>query len=261
MSCLSWNCRGLRNLYAVHVLQCLIIHKDLTVVFLCETKSNVRHMERLRMKLNFDKSFTVASDGNLRGLCVLWKEKIDLRLRSYSKHHVDFDVKEPGDSSYWRLIGFYGYPTISDRSKSWQLLDSLCGEEALPWMCIGNFNEILQAHEQEKGNIRSENQMKSFRNIVEACRFKDLGYSGNIYMCLTTLRGGIKVRLDRALGNQAWIDLFPSFRMQHLNKTSSDHVPILLTWNVRRIRRGKKQFCYDEAWNMQEGCDEVVQQG
>lgn len=77
------------------------------------------------MKLNYDRSFIVASNGNSGGLCVLWKEEIDLRLRSYSKNHVDFDVGEPEDRSYWRLTGLYGYPAVSDRYKSWQLLDTL----------------------------------------------------------------------------------------------------------------------------------------
>lgn len=51
--------------------------------------------------------------------------------------------------------------------------------------------------------------MKGFRDIMEKCRFIDLGYFGNKYTWFTTRCGGIKVRLDRALGFQEWIDLFP----------------------------------------------------
>lgn len=119
------------------------------MVFLCETKSNVRYIERLRMKLNYDESFKVASNGNSGGLCVSWKEEVDLRLRSYSKNHDDFGVGESGDRRYWRLTGFCGSSAVCDRYKSWQLLDTLCGNESSPWSCIGDFNEILQAHKQE----------------------------------------------------------------------------------------------------------------
>lgn len=186
MSCLSRNCRGLGNLCAVHALQRLIISKDPTVVFLCETKSNARHMERLRLKLNYDRSFMVNSSGSSGGLCFLWKEEIDLRLRSYSEHHIDFDVGVPGDINYQRLTGFYGYPAVCDRDKSWQLLNTICGDESHPWLCISDFNGILQATEQEDGNSRCERQMKGFRHIVEKCQFQDLGYSGNIYTWFTT---------------------------------------------------------------------------
>ena len=48
---------------------------------------------------------------------------------------------------------------------------------------------------------------------------------------------------------------------KHLNKSSSDHVPVLLNWLGRLPIRGKKQFCYEEAWHMQEGCHEAVQDG
>lgn len=82
--------------------------------------------------------------------------------------------------------------------------------------------------------------MEGFRNIVERCQFNDLGYSGNIFTWFTTRGGGIKVRLDRALGTQAWFDLFSRFRLQHLNKTSSDHVLILLIWDGRCISQGKR---------------------
>ncbi|RXH99641.1 hypothetical protein DVH24_021443 [Malus domestica] len=131
-------------------------------------------------------------------------------LLDVSQHHIDFDVGAIGDACYWRLTGFYGYPTVFDRDKSWQLLDNLYGGASYPWLCIGDFIEVLHAIEQEGGNLRCEHQM------------------------VTCLRGsqrkggGIKVQLDRALGTQPWMDLFPGFRVQYLNKTSSDHVPILL---------------------------------
>lgn len=122
MSCLSWNCRALGNLRAVHVLQRLISNKDPTVVFLRETKSNVAHMERLMRKLNFDRSFTVASRGRSGGLYVLWKDEINLSLRTYSQNHIDMDVGGLGDVDYWCITFFYGFPAVHDRAKSWQLI-------------------------------------------------------------------------------------------------------------------------------------------
>ena len=116
MSCLSWNCRGLGNPRAVHALQRLISSQDPTVVFLCETKSNSRHMEHLRFKLNFDYCFSVDSRGSSGGLCVLWKDEIKLCLRSYSQNHIDFDVGNSTDVCSWRFTAFYGFPSISDQT-------------------------------------------------------------------------------------------------------------------------------------------------
>lgn len=109
--------------------------------------------------------------------------------------------------------------------------------------------------------MRLERQMVGFRSVVEHCNFIDLGYSGNKFRWFTTKRGGIKVRLDRALGNQNWVDLFPRFTVKHLNKSTSDHVPLLINWSGRTPWRGRKQFRYEECWHMQDGCSEAVREG
>lgn len=150
---------------------------------------------------------------------------------------------------------------MANRYKVWQLLQSLCQNDSHPWLCIGDFNEVLQAHEQEGGNVRQHRQMEGFHNAVESCRFIHLGFTGNKYKWFTMKGGGIKVRLDRAPGNQEWIDLFPRFTVNHLNKSMSDHVPVLLDWSGHMPVRGRKQFRYEEFWNMHEGCAEVVRNG
>ena len=149
MSYLSWNCRGLGNPYAVHALQSLISSQDPTVVFLCKTKSNARHMDHLLLKLNFDHIFSVDSRGSSRGLYVLWKEEINLCLRSYSQNHIYFDVGVPSDSDYWCFTIFYGFLAMADRYKSWRLLQTLSSSKSKSWVCIEDFNETLQASEQE----------------------------------------------------------------------------------------------------------------
>lgn len=113
-------------------------------------------------------------------------------------------------------------------------------------MCIGDFNEVLQANEQEEGNVRQDRQIEGFRNTVERCQFIDLGFSGNKFIWSTTKRGGIKVRLDRALGNQEWVDMFPRFSVHHLKKSTSDHVLMVLNWSGCKLVRGRKQFRYEE---------------
>ncbi|XP_070660430.1 uncharacterized protein [Malus domestica] len=79
---------------------------------------------------------------------------------------------------------------------AWEPPGSSCASTAID---SRDFNEILQAHEQEGGNIRHDRQMEGFRGAVEQCRLVDLGFTGNKFTWFTTRGGGIKVRLDRAL--------------------------------------------------------------
>lgn len=103
--------------------------------------------------------------------------------------------------------------------------------------------------------------MEGFRNAVTNCQFQDLGFVGNKYTWETTHGGGIRVRLDRALTNQAWLDMFPQFHVLHLNPTSSDHIPVLLEWEVKRRTKYKRGFQYEEGWAMQKGCTKAVRAG
>ena len=48
----------------------------------------------------------------------------------------------------------------------------------LPWVCMGDFNEILRREEQLGPNIREEYLMEGFREAVDVCQLCDIGYKG-----------------------------------------------------------------------------------
>ena len=45
-------------------------------------------------------------------------------------------------------------------------------------MCLGDFNEILLAEKKQGWLDQPERQMKSFRDALDYCKFKDLGFNG-----------------------------------------------------------------------------------
>jgi hypothetical protein len=51
----------------------------------------------------------------------------------------------------------------------------------LPWLIIGDFNEILFSHEKEGGNARPQGCMDAFRDTLMDCGLEDLGFSGDIF--------------------------------------------------------------------------------
>ena len=48
----------------------------------------------------------------------------------------------------------------------------------LPWVCFGDFNELLEVEEKKEGASRAHNQMQMFRDVLGQCGFVDLGYLG-----------------------------------------------------------------------------------
>jgi hypothetical protein len=102
MNYLAWNCRGLGNLRTVQELARLVRAKDPSVVFLIETWQDDGPLERLRCQLQFENKFVANSRNKGGGLCLFWKQEVNLRVSSFSPSHIDAIINEnqddPGDS-------------------------------------------------------------------------------------------------------------------------------------------------------------------
>ena len=72
----------------------------------------------------------------------------------------------------------------------------------LPWLCIGDFNEVLKHDEHDGIGSRSQAQIQGFRDAVDVCGLVDLGFKGTRWTFEKKVTGGsyTRVRLDRALG-------------------------------------------------------------
>ena len=138
MSCLSWNCHGLRNPQTVDELVTLVGKKDPTVVFLIQTKSNDEVIEKARRKIQFAHKFVVPQPNQGGGLALLWKEDFQLDVQTSSDNHID-SVVDQGMDDAWRITGFYGNPNSTNREASQSLLRDLSHRFSLPWICIGDF--------------------------------------------------------------------------------------------------------------------------
>ncbi|XP_070683541.1 uncharacterized protein [Malus domestica] len=161
----------------------------------------------------------------------------------------------------WRLTGFYGHPITANRHLSWALLKSLGQRSPLPWICMGDFNEILSMEEQLGGNQRRESQMDRFRKAIHACQLIDLGFIGIEYTWTDNRDDEVRCRLDRVLTSQPWLNLFPVTRVCYLNPSKSDHLPILV--KIRSVvelpskKRGRR-FRFEDMWLQEESCEETV---
>ena len=81
-------------------------------------------MERLRVSWGFDCCMAVDAIGK-RGLALLWMHDAWVDVLSFSNNHIDSRIRDPTSEEKLRFIGFYGYPAVGDRWKSWELLRKL----------------------------------------------------------------------------------------------------------------------------------------
>ncbi|KAK2647288.1 hypothetical protein Ddye_014777 [Dipteronia dyeriana] len=198
MNALVWNARGLGSDRAFRVL--LKYKQDYSpdIIFLMETKSNHIQMETIRVKLGFVGKLVVDYVGNNGGLCLLWTDKVNVSLLSFSRFHIDVRVSSWNERD-WRFTGFYCNLDTGQHKHVWNLLQHLHGMAQLPWLCSGDFNEILSADEKVGGLPRSRLMIENFRVTLEYYGFDDLGFQGSRFTWSNKRAGGdlIQERLDR----------------------------------------------------------------
>ena len=118
-------------------------------------------------------------------------------------------------------------------------------------MCLGDFNEVLIAHEHEGAGQRRQAQMDGFRDALDVCALEDLGYQGRAWTFEKKTSGGAycRVRLDRAVASNDWIALFPHATLFHETAATSDHAPIRLQLEPQNtMHTSKKIFRYELYW-------------
>ncbi|XP_057250759.1 uncharacterized protein LOC130591452 [Beta vulgaris subsp. vulgaris] len=262
MSILSLNCRGLGNPSAVGNLRDLLRREAPSLVFLSETKLSSGEFVRIISRLGDFYGLSVDSRGRSGGLALLWKKDINVVLSFMSLHHIDVIVRRGLGEEEWRCTGFYGWPEIQNRHLSWSLLESLTAQSTLPWLCLGDFNEILLDSEKMGGNDRASWQMENFRNAVNVCGFHDVPFSGYefTYDNGRELQDNVQCRLDRALVTTSWSNLFLDAHLWNLDREWSDHAPIKLTlWRRDSVQQlGGKPFRFEQIWASEAECEEVI---
>jgi len=116
------------------------------------------------------------------------------------KLHIDVDIEE-ANGRVWRFTGVYGESQGDKKFRTWEMLKRLSTPSDGPWMCAGDFNEILYNHEKEGGRSCPQSYMDQFREALEACELQDLGFFEMFSLGETIITG------CRATSENVWTGL------------------------------------------------------
>ncbi|PNX85229.1 endonuclease/exonuclease/phosphatase family protein, partial [Trifolium pratense] len=131
------------------------------------------------------------------GIALLWRSSYNCSIVNFSQNHINVQVTDQVNGN-WRLTGFYGFPNGATEKKG--------RTDRAHWLING------------------------FRSAVTDAGLIDVHMEGHPltwFKSLGTIQA-VKERLDRALTNDGWFQLFPNAILENLPALVSDHYPILL---------------------------------
>ncbi|KAL0013129.1 hypothetical protein SO802_000198 [Lithocarpus litseifolius] len=106
--------------------------------------------------------------------------------------------------------------------------------------------------------------MQSFRDALDFCGLKDLGFTGFPFTWCNRRPGAhnVWIRLDRGVATVNWMLRFSSTRVHHLDAFHSDHKPLLLCTDseFKRFYRKGRPFRFEAMWIKEESCERVVRE-
>ena len=246
MNLLSWNCRGLGRDSTVGELRWLVKQYRPSLLFLSETKMREEKVRRFMWSLGYNGCLAVNCTGRSGGLALFWSTCTTCVCLQYvCKNFIDVKIKE--DSGLmWRASFVYGEPKAELRHIFWNRLRFLKAQWNGPWICMGDFNEVIYNDEHLGTCTRGEAQMCQFRECLEDCQLVDLGFSGPKYTWNNRQQGrdNMRVRLDRAVANGPFIQIFDT-QVQNIITTSSDHYAVLVSLDRAGERRQNEGFNYN----------------
>ncbi|CAL1388495.1 unnamed protein product [Linum trigynum] len=236
------------------------------MVFLMETTQTEAENDVLRETCGFKqgKSFpTVISTRNRAGgLSLWWNDDVHVTVMDRDLHFIDAAVEDEVVGK-WRFSGIYGWAEGSDKWRTWDLLGSLRQQWDGPWLCGGDFNQVLSSREKSGGRGVQEAGMTHFSNCLNEVGCQDLGFHGYLFTWENRrTRGGyIEERLDRFIANEKWRSLFPNGRVQHGDRAHSDHRSIVCETRGEEDLEVKWgwSFRFYPMWTQHKDCSSIVE--
>ena len=90
----------------------------------------------------------------------------------------------------------------------------------IPWLIVGDFNEITNVGEKLGGGVKPQTQMDKFVQVINDCALQEIQYSGPHF---TWSNGTTAERLGRGFFNISAMSKFPKAQVFHHDVGASDH--------------------------------------
>jgi hypothetical protein len=204
-SVLTWNVRGFASKKSRNHMHELVSRYRPDLLILVETHIAFSSAESFFHRENYEKidvQEVQEAQGHSGGIWIMQRRGCDFNFTPVSKMHQCVSVIVSKGNDKWLCSGVYASPVCTARPALWECLEDLSKDNPLPWLAIGDFNDILLPREQ-RGGVFSVSKADVFASNINKCGLIDLGSFGSKFTWQGNCRGGriVHRRLDRGFCN------------------------------------------------------------
>ncbi|GAB2280080.1 hypothetical protein Dimus_039393 [Dionaea muscipula] len=228
-----WNVRGLNRSDKHIAIKRLIATYRLNLLGILETRVRGANANGVLSSCcrgwGFLHNYSEAVNGRI--WCVSNVNKVRVSLLSCSDQVLHCHVVS-SDGNFDAVVSFvYAHNTAFQRKRLWSDLIDFGQACTCPWIVLGDFNAFLKADEKVGHNGIEINPCADFWNCVMTVGIKDLPASGCLHTWFNNQGSStwMRIKLDRALGNQIWFDRYARADAKFLESSISDHSPVIIS--------------------------------
>lgn len=248
MNIISWNTRGAGNSDFRKAFRDMTRTYKPDLYILIDTRLSGDRATFAISSLSYERYMKVDALGFIGGIWVLWNPS-NMIIEPITIAFHEIYLKLQVNSFTFLLTAIYTPPNFYHRKQLWEELSYLSNFIPIPWLVIGDFNDISMASEQFGGHPPSQQKMNTFNNFLNKENLLDLGFSGPKYTWTNCRERDsiIRTRIDRAYATASWLALFSDAKITHLPRLTLDHCPILLKTILETVR-GPRLFRFEFFW-------------
>ena len=252
MKMIAWNYQGAGSItFRNHAYELQRRHRP-NILIIIEPRIAKAKAQAVINTFPYTHSRHVDPTGFSGGIWMLWNESPSFKVEiiTHSEYSIHALVKVSSPSLSFLLTAVYASSNFNKRKIFWDYLQNLVAIVSLPWVLLGDFNDMLSDDEKMGGLPVNRHRITTFRNCMDKYGLMDLGFQGPRFTWTTKSpiwQNIIKEQLDRRLGNVEWKLLFPTAEIHDLPRVKSDHCPILLITNPLEPK-SPKPFRFEQMW-------------
>ncbi|XP_030453714.2 uncharacterized protein LOC115675253 [Syzygium oleosum] len=239
----------------------MVVQDRPNMVFLMKTKNQESVLDRVQKQLNFQSKFVVNALGIAGGLAVLWNNSVDINIEEASRELINLICTDVDSGKTMRITFVHAPNVIQEKVKFWDKLRQVSLLDSSPWLCLGDFNEVLYDWEKVGKRSISQSRLNAFRECLDDCALMEMDCKGCAYTWANNREGEnfVKEKLDRVFCNLDWRLLFPTAEAFALVAIGSDHSPLLLDSSIEVVQR-RREFRFEAYWNEEAECSKIIKE-